>query len=84
MSMFSRIFTVRCPCRNGRLERVEAHNHESERLDATLRQIGPMGLITKVGQDPAVDVGVQRLHSTAEHLGCPGDVGDLSHGDVGL
>ena len=47
-------------------------------------EVGAVGGVGPVGQDPAVDLRVQRDHPVAEHLGGAGDVRDVGDGDARL
>ncbi len=40
--------------------------------------------VAAVGEDPAVDLGVQGDHPVPEDGGEPGEVGDVGDGEVGL
>ena len=53
-------------------------------LDALAPRGRPGARASTVGQDPAVDGGVQGLHPPAEHLGAAGDVCHLGARDAGL
>ena len=50
-------------------ERVEVRDDEVERLDAVRLEIGAVRFLAAVGEQPAVDLRVQRLHPMVEHLG---------------
>ena len=65
-------------------ERVQVGHDQIEGLDPLRRDLGQVRLVALVGEQPRVDRRVQRLHASAEHLGEPGDVGDLGHVDAGL
>ena len=58
-------------------ERVEVDDDELERLDAGRRQLLAVGGEAAVGEDPAVDPRVERLHPPVEHLREAGDGGDV-------
>ncbi len=59
-------------------ERVEVHDDEIDQLDAVgrgrLEVVGTMA----PGENPAVDLGVQRLDAAVHHLGKAGHVGDVA------
>ena len=72
------------PGRDGGAERVEVHDDQIEGLDAQLLQLVEMTGQPGVGEQPAVDLGVQRLHPTVETLREAGDLLDLLHRQAGL
>ena len=65
-------------------ERIEVADHEVERLDTETLEIGAMTLLGAVGEDPAVNLRVQRHNPVLEHLGRTGDVLDLRNGNTGV
>ena len=67
-----------------RRERVEVRHHEVDGLDAVGRQVVEVLGLGAVGQDPAVDLGVQGLDPPAEHLGRAGHLRHLEVGDARL
>jgi hypothetical protein len=66
------------------LERIERDDHEVDRRNPVLLQRLQMLGHVAPGQDPAVDLRVERLHSPVEHLGEPGDLRDVPHRDARL
>ena len=54
-------------------ERIEVRDDEVEGLDPVALEVGEVGVLAAVGEEPAVDLRVQRLHPLVEHLGHPGD-----------
>ncbi len=64
------------------LERVEAHDHHVDGLDALLLQSQHVLVVLAVGQQTGMDVRVQRLHPAAEDLGETGDVANAGNGNV--
>ena len=65
MSIFSITSSKPAPERHGLAERVEVHDHEVERLDPLLRELLHVLRLAAVGEDPRVDLRVQRLHAPA-------------------
>ena len=65
------------------LERVEVHDDQLEREDAEVLELLPMGVLAQVGEQPAVDVRVERLHPAVERLGEARDIADRSDGYAG-
>ncbi len=63
-------------------ERVEVHGHEVDRLDAEALEVGHVGRVVPVGQQPPVQLRVQGDHAVAQHLGRPGDLLDRAVGDA--
>ena len=68
----------------GGRERVEVDDDELEGLDAGRGELLAVGGQAAVGQDPAVDPRVERLHPAVEHLREAGDGGDVGDGEAGL
>ncbi len=58
-------------------ERVEVRDHEVERRDPQLLELGDVRRQPAVGEDPGVHLRVQRLDPAVEALGEPGEVLDL-------
>src|ERR1017187_1664427 len=56
-------------------ERVEIAHHEVNEPDVVVFQVGHVLGLGPVGQNASVDLGVQRLHPSAQHLGKARDVG---------
>ena len=67
-----------------RLERIEVHDDEVDRLDALGLERGEVVGDVAAGEDAAVELGVERLDPAAEDLGLAGVVGDLGHLEPGL
>src|SRR5581483_1970316 len=65
-------------------EGVEVADHQIDGLDALGLQVGQVLGLGAVGQDAAVDLGVEGLHPPAQHLGGAGDGLHLGVGDAGL
>ncbi len=65
-------------------ERVQVRDHQVDGVDAVGLQVGQVLGLGAVGQDPAVDLGVEGLDPSAQHLGRAGDLGHLDVGDAGL
>jgi hypothetical protein len=63
-------------------ERVQVHHDELERRDVELGELTLVILEAQVGEQAAVDLRVQRLHPAVEHLGDPGDGGDVGDGEA--
>jgi len=58
-------------------EGIEVDDHQLERLDPGRGQLLAVGGQPAIGQDPAVDPGVERLHAPVEHLREAGDGGHV-------
>jgi hypothetical protein len=67
-----------------RAERVEVADDEVDGVDALSFQVGQVLGLGTVGEDAAVDPGVQGLHPPAQHLGSAGDGLHLQVGDARL
>ena len=52
-------------CSNG----IEVRHDELERPDAVEVEVVAVALVAEIGEQPAVDLRVQRLHAAVEHLG---------------
>ena len=65
-------------------ERVEVAHHQVDEADALALEVGQVLGLGPVGQDPAVDGGVEGLHPAAQHLGRAGEDGHLDVVDTGL
>ena len=63
------------------LEGIQVGNHQLERRNALVVEFLEVLGGTAVGEDPAVDGRMQRLHPPAENLGGARDVGHPGHGD---
>src|SRR5580692_6178918 len=63
-------------CGHGFLEWIEIHDHHVNRLDPMLLHLALMILVSAPGQDSAVNLGMQRLDPTVEHLGQAGKILD--------
>ena len=74
MSIFSiASASVTSALRDGRLERVEVHDHEIDREQLVHLEVGAIAGVIAAREDAAVDARVQRLHAAAEHLGAAGE-----------
>ena len=62
-----------------RLERIEVRYHQIDRVNAVGLQIGPMGRIVPVGQDPTVDARMKRHHPVPQHDRRTRVVGHIHH-----
>ena len=62
-------------------ERIKVRHNEVERHDAIAFEIGDVLGVAAIGEQPAVDLRVQRLHPAAEHLGRVGENLDARHRD---
>ena len=65
-------------------ERVQVRHDEVDGLDVVRRQVVEVFGLGAVGEDPAVDLGVERLDAPAEHLGRAGHLRHLEMRDPGL
>ena len=84
MSMFSidRVGVgARC---HGLAERIQPADQQVERLDARTPPADGRDRVATIGEQPAVDRGVQRLDAAPEHLGRAGDVFDRGDGEARL
>ena len=50
-----------------RLERVQVHHHQIDRVDPVGLQVGPVGGVVAISEDPAVDAGMEGHHPMAQH-----------------
>jgi len=66
-----------------RLERVQVADDEVDRGDVLGGEVLEMGLDRPVGQDAGMDGRVQGLYAPSQHLGHPGDLGNLRVIDPG-
>ena len=64
-------------------ERIQVRDNEIERLDRVRLEVGAVRGLPAVGEQPAVDLRVQRHHSVIEHLRNAGDVVHGGDGDPG-
>jgi hypothetical protein len=69
-------------CRVGP-EGIGVDHHEVERLDAVRLHVGTVIGVGGIGQDPAVDAGVQRHHPVTEDGREPGQLGGVGDGKAG-
>ena len=60
-------------------ERVQVRHDEVERLDVVAFEIGEVRFLVAVGEEPTVDLRMQRLHPFVEHLRHARDGLDLRH-----
>ncbi len=67
-----------------RREGIEIDDDEVDGVDPVGLEVGPVRGLGAVGQDAAVDLGVQGLDAAAQHLGRAGHLGDLGVRDAGL
>jgi hypothetical protein len=65
-------------------ERVEVAHHDVDGDDPLGLQVGQVVGLAPVGQDPAVEPGVQRLHPSAEHLRALRQTFDGDDGQAGV
>ena len=63
-------------------ERVQVDHHEVDRLDAVMGHVGDVLGVGGVGEDPAVDLGVQRDDPVAEDRRQSGELRDIRDGDA--
>jgi hypothetical protein len=69
----------------GRLEeRVQVGHDHVEHVDAVRLHVGEVRLLAAVGEDPAVNLRVQRHDAVVEHLGKACDLGKVPHRHAGL
>ena len=69
---------------DGRLERIEVHHQEIDRLDAVLVHRRGVLLVAADRQQAAVHLRVQRLDAAVHHLGKAGELGDVEHLEPGV
>ncbi len=67
---------------DGRRERVQVHHHEVYGRDVMLLQRGDMLGQVAPRQDARMNLRLQRLHASVQHLGKAGVVGDFRDGDA--
>ena len=68
--------------RNRLLEGVEIHHHEVDGQDVVRLRLGDvLGVVAQM-EEPAVDLGVERLHAPVHHLGKAGVFADLDDLDA--
>jgi hypothetical protein len=65
-------------------EGVEVHDHQVEGLDAVIVQLGSMLRVVPVGQQPPVDLRMQRHHPVTQDRGEPGQLGHVGHREPGV
>src|SRR5699024_7707142 len=65
-------------------EGIEVDHHQVEGGDVVLGELGTVRFEPLIGEDAAVDAGVEGLHASVEDLGEAGDGLDLGDGDAGL
>ena len=65
------------------LEGVQIHHHQVDRIDAVLFHLGLMGGIGSVGQDAAVNLGVERHHPMSQQGRITRVVGQVGHRPTG-
>ncbi len=70
--------------RHGLLERVEVYADEVYGTDVVVDELYDVVGVFEIGEDAAVDLGVQRLDPPAEDLRRPSHLGDRDDGDAGL
>jgi hypothetical protein len=70
------------PLGQSALEIVKVHADEIKCLDSLFFQNGEVLGVVLVGEDAAVDVGMQRLHPAAEDFGEAGHVADRGDGQA--
>ena len=64
---------------DGRGERIQIHDDEVERFNSQFGQLVDVRVVPQVGEDSAVDRGVQRLDATIERFRETGYLGHLLH-----
>ena len=69
---------------DGRGEGIEVDDHQVDRADFMLVHRRDMLGIVAHGQQPAMDLGVQRLDAAVHHLGEAGQLGNILHGQARL
>ena len=77
-------FGIACLAGDGLLEGIQVDHDELEGIDPPGLEIAEVLVITEVGEDPTVDVGMERLDPSTKHLGSGGDVGNTCHRDPGI
>ena len=78
VDIFDRVRKPDVGCGHGFLEWIEIHDHHVDRLDPMLLHLALMILVSAPGQDSAVNLRMQRLDATVEHLGQAGKILDGS------
>ena len=71
--------SVRCAARHRRLERIEVHDSQIDRVDAMRGHRQQMLVIVAQRQKPAMHHRVQRLDPTVHHLGETRHLGHIAH-----
>jgi hypothetical protein len=72
-----------CAGRDGLLEGIEVHDDEVDRVDPQSSEFVDMRRLLPVGEDPGMDMRVQRLDPPAQALGEAGQIGHLDDRDPG-
>jgi hypothetical protein len=65
---------------NRLLEGIERDDHQVDRGDAVALERGEVLRDVAARENAGVDHGMERLHPAVEHLGEPGHLGDVPHG----
>ena len=79
MSIFSiASSSLRVRLRHGFFKWIEIDDHQVDRLDVVLLHLALMVLVGAPRQDAAVNLRMQRLHASIEHLGQAGEILDGS------
>jgi hypothetical protein len=67
-----------------RAERIQVGDHQVDRLDAVGFHVGQVIDLGPVGQDPAVQLGMQGHHPVSEDGREPGEGLGVGHGQAGV
>ena len=81
MSMFSMHSAKAAPFRDRSLEGIEVDHQEVDRRDGVLGRLRFVRRVAAHGEQPAVDLGMQRLHAPVEHLRKAGELGHVLDGE---
>ena len=84
MSMFSMQVVEIGVARDRGLERVQIDHEEVDRANAMRAHRRHVRVIVADGEQPAMDLGVQRLDPAVHHFGKAGEIGDVEHGQAGV
>ena len=77
-------FLERGALRDGRLERIEVHHQQIDRLDAVLLHRSGVLFVGADRQQPAMHFRMQRLDPAIHHFGEAGQLGDVDHLQPGI
>jgi hypothetical protein len=64
---------------SGFFERIEVHRDEVDRSDLLFRQIALIAIVVPARQNSTVNLRVERLHATTEHLGAARELRHVDH-----